>query len=213
MAEVAGSNPAYRSNQRASLAQWQSARLSNERPAGRSRCEAPRPVSPVGNDARPSNGNARVRSPHRPPRVMESVAKLADAVRNFFPLPHLALKGRRSGLSGRNDRKVVQVRILPLSRRAITITGDEAHGEHDNTHYHTLPHSGPTAAGYRLLSARSGFESRHPPPPVMGRSAWVTASETPQPARETFSTRRCSSVRQSTAHVLCPRTCPPRAEG
>src|SRR5205823_9990706 len=80
---------------RASLAQWQSARLSNERPADRSRCEAPWPVSPVGNDARPSNGKARVRSPHRPPRVSESVAKLVVALRNF-PLPHLALKGRRS---------------------------------------------------------------------------------------------------------------------
>src|SRR5262249_27358172 len=27
--------------------------------------------------------------------------------------------------------------------------GDEAHGEHDTTHYHSLPHLGPTAAGYR----------------------------------------------------------------
>ena len=58
----------------------------------------------------------------------------------------------------------MQVRILPLSKRATVMTGDEAHGEHDNTHYHTLPHWGPTAAGYRIQSARSGFESRHPPP-------------------------------------------------
>jgi hypothetical protein len=123
---------------------------------------------------------------------------LVAALRNFFPLPHLAriwADGR--GLSGRNDRKVMQVRILPLSRRAITITGDEAHGEHDNTHYHTLPHSGPTAAGYRLLSARSGFDSWHPPPPVTGRSDWVTASKTPQPhqlVREVAFFRGCSSV-------------------
>ena len=26
-------------------------------------------------------------------------------------------------------------------------TGDEAHGEHDNTHYHTLPHSGADGRG------------------------------------------------------------------
>src|SRR5207253_325700 len=81
------------------------------------------------------------------------------------------------GLSGRNDREVVQVRVLRLSIRTILMTGDEAHGEHDNTHYHILPHSGPTAGGYRLLSARSGFESRHPPPPLTGRSDWVTASK------------------------------------
>ena len=50
------------------------------------------------------------------------------------------------------EDEVLGVRVLPLLHtRDRNLTGDEAHGEHDNTHYHTLPHSGPTAAGYRLL--------------------------------------------------------------
>ena len=81
---------------RASLAQWQSARLSNERPADRSRCGAPRPVSPVGNDARPSNGKTRVRDPHRPPRVWRAWRNWQTQCAISFPLPHFALTGRRS---------------------------------------------------------------------------------------------------------------------
>ena len=125
----------------------------------------------------------------------------------ILPCHTLAFAGPTvEGYQERTDRKVMQVRVLPLLHtRDRNLTGDEAHGEHDNTHYHTLPHSGPTAAGYRLLSARSGFESRHPPPPLTGRSDWVTASKTPQPHRlvcETDSVRRRSSVRKSTAQFL-----------
>jgi len=37
----------------------------------------------------------------------------------------------------------MQVRVLPpLHTRDRTLTGNEAHGEHDTTHYHPLPHRG-----------------------------------------------------------------------
>src|SRR5262249_1782319 len=37
-------------------------------------------------DTRPSNGKARVRSPHRPPRVLESVAKIGSRAAQSFSL-------------------------------------------------------------------------------------------------------------------------------
>ncbi len=88
---------------------------------------------------------------------MESVAKLADECAISFPCHTLPGRADGRGLSGRGNRKVMQVRILPLSTRATVSTGDGAHGEPDNTHYHTLPH-----LGRRLRVTGRKFQSCHP---------------------------------------------------
>ena len=141
-----------------------------------------RPVSPVGDDARPSNGKARVRSPHRPPRVRRAWRNWQTQCAISFPCHTLPVQGRRSRVIGRSDRKVVHVRVLPLLHtRDRNLTGDEAHGEHDNTHDHNLPHG---ADGCGLSPVKREVRVRVPAsstvsPPRTGRSEWVTASKRP----------------------------------
>ena len=62
----------------------------------------------------------------------------------ILPCHTLALAGPTAeGYQERTDRKVMQVRVLPpLHTRDRNLTGNEAHGEHDTTHSHPLPHRG-----------------------------------------------------------------------
>lgn len=80
----------------------------------------------------------------------------AGEVRQFSLATTLAFVGPTvEGYQERADRKVMQVRVLPLLHtRDRNLMGDEAHGEHDNTHYHTLPHTGADGCGLSPVKRR-----------------------------------------------------------
>lgn len=174
--------------------------MSNERPADRSRCEAPRPVRPVGKDARPSNGKPRVRVSHRPPRVLEKCV--------ILPCHTLAPAGPTvKGYQERTGRKAMQVRVLPLLH-----TRDRNERGMKLTASTTTPTTTPclTGADGRGLSpfkreALSRVRTPASSTTTHGPERLGYRLETPQPrqlARATGASRRRSSVWKSTAQFL-----------
>jgi hypothetical protein len=133
-AEAAGWNPAYRSTP-ASLAQWQSARLSNERSADRSRCEAPWPVGPAGRRRPPLE---RESAGSNPAQATACAGRGSDG--QGYPMPatlgtasSTVERRRRSAEMGFESLNTLDSNTSAArAPRTTPYLGDVAHGERVN---------------------------------------------------------------------------------